>query len=581
MPDKNNFFTRLKWTRAQKQVDKAASVFSKHGLEYSISKGVAGDTSSLTKQEIKAVNNAGAQMKRNNAGFYNNSKTFNSKNALHATKNVPLNLAHTRSVQKKSAELFFKSSHLKAPIKFLQRTLFDARLASVPNRRRLKITKEEAQEWSALTESEWRTDKYEKDWDYTGQNDYSQLSDISLLESLNTGESFAIRRPNPKLSSGFSIQLISAFQVSSPYFSKYSKVNYYTNCTELISVSGMQYLSSGLPKGNYINCGIEYDSNDREVAIFVAPAKYSDGWTRIPIKNRNGFEQVIHVFTQQQPGQKRGIPESSMAYHEFMDIKDLQMFELESAKINATIAGTVTSDSNSQPGGRTPMKEVGVAGWTPDKDDSSVATESDTYADPNYSVRKVDQGGFIVQNFTPGYKYTVNDTKRPNVNNAIFIEKELEYIYPAAYGLSIVVVRSRYDGSYNASKGAIDNSWKNGIEYHLKQFSSDWHKPNYNAWLTSKVAKGQIIAIGYEDKYLRSAWQLMNIITPPKPSLNPLQEARGSKIRVEEGFSNREYESQQLTGTSAEENAERLVQENQKIKTANDELKDEISDGND
>lgn len=577
MPDKTGFFARRRWKKAQTKVNDAVNIFAKHGLGFSISDGVIGDTSSLTKREIRAVDSAGATMKKNSAGYYRNSKKFKPSSSLHATRNIPLGLADYKNVQKKSAELFFQSSHLKAPIKFIQRTLFDSRLASKPNRRRLGITAEDAQDWSAAVEAEWRTDKLEKDWDYTGQNDYSQLSDIALLELLSTGEFFAIRRPDSKLLSGVSIQLISAFQVSSPYFSMTSKINYYSSSScKLVTVSGRDYFSS-MPNGNYISCGIEYSSKDQEVAIYVAPGKISEGWTRIEVKNKNGFQQVLHGFIQQQPGQKRGVPESAMAYHEFMDIKDLQMFELESAKINATIAGTVTSDSNSQPNGKTPMGDIGV-GWDNVESSSTETSDIAPYTDPTYSVREVDKGGFIVQNFTPGYKYTSNDTRRPNVNNAIFIEKELEYIYPAAFGLSLVVTRSRYDGSYNASKGAIDNSWKNGIEYHLKQFSSDWHMPNYGAWLTSKVAKGQIVAIGYEDLYLRSAWQLATIITPPKPSLNPLQEAKAAVVKTENGFSNRELESQQITGTSAEENAERLSYENRNLKEANDIFNDTVNE---
>ncbi|MCK5640767.1 MAG: hypothetical protein KAJ19_08215, partial [Gammaproteobacteria bacterium] len=63
-------------------------------------------------------------------------------------------------------------------------------------------------------------------------------------------------------------------------------------------------------------------------------------------------------------------------------------------------------------------------------------------------------------------------------------------------------------------------------------------------------------------------------VTPPKPSLNPLQEARAAEIKVGGGFSNRELESQQLTGTSAEENAERLEQENGRLKNANEVLEE-------
>lgn len=570
MANSNGFFARRSWVKAQNKVNQAVNVFHKHGLGFSISDGVVGDTSALTKSELKKVNNATAVMKSNSAGYYRNAKSFKPKDALHTTRNVPLNLADYRRVQKKSAEMYFKSSHLKSGIKFLQRILFDAKLEAHPNRRRLKLDSNEIQEWAASVEAEWRTDKHEKDWDWAGENNYPQLSDIALLEYLSIGEYFAIRRPDRALLSGFSIQLISPFQVGSPLFSSRYMVNCYSSSNELVRIPASTYLSS-MPNGHYVSSGIEYDSKGKKIAIYISPGKISDGWTRVPMRSNSGFLQVLHGFIQQQPGQTRGIPEAAMAYHEFMDIKDLQMFELESAKINATIAGTVTSDSNATPNGMQPMDDVGWSDQDKQLPESSSLPE---YQDPNYSVRKVENGGFIVQSFSPGYKYSANDTKRPNVNNAIFIEKELEYILPAAFGVSVVCARQRFDGSYNASKGAIDLTWKQGVEYYLKQFSSDWHKPNYDAWLTAKVGKGQVTASGYEDRYLRSAWQSATIITPPKPSLNPLQEAKAASQKVAGGFSNRELESQQLTGTSAEENTERLERENERLKIANEPLED-------
>ena len=112
------------------------------------------------------------------------------------------------------------------------------------------------------------------------------------------------------------------------------------------------------------------------------------------------------------------------------------------------------------------------------------------------------------------------------------------------------------------------------IKYDLKQFTSDWHRPNYKSWLAGKVATGEIPAVGWEDRKKRNAWCSMDIITPPKPSLNPKQEADAGKIRVSYGASNGELEAQQQTETSFEENVERLTSENEKLAGALEPLKD-------
>jgi hypothetical protein len=61
----------------------------------------------------------------------------------------------------------------------------------------------------------------------------------------------------------------------------------------------------------------------------------------------------------------------------------------------------------------------------------------------------------------------------------------------------------------------------------------------------------------------------MTIVTPAKPSLNPLQEAKAAEVNILGGLSNRELESNKITGTSFDENIDRLSYENPKLKEVN------------
>lgn len=567
-----NTIALTRWTRAQNKVNKAVGVLATHGLAYSRTDGIIGQTSHLSARENRKITAAADTMSRNKAGYYRDKQQFTPTTDVKPIRYTALKFADYANVQKKAFEQANESMHLRSGLKFIQRINYDPRMQAHPNRRVLKIPSDEAQEWSALTESYWRDDKESKQWDESLQNNYPQLADMALWSYTAIGEFFAIRRAyfeNDDRITNISLQMISPFQVQSPNFSGYSYL-YLSNSNTTVAINAASYLSD-LPEGNYIEAGIEYNSKNQEIAIFITPAKFGDPWIRIPFKNENGFTQVIHGYIQAEPGQKRGIPESATAWHEFMNIKDLSLFELESARLNSTIAGTVTADSNAQPNGKTPMNDLG--GTDPGWDLEVPTTTLSDYEEPSYSVRQVDSGGFVVQKFTPGYQYKELSTSRPNLNIPLFIEKSLEFIYPSISGISVVTVKQRFDGSYNASKGAIDLSWKNGVEYTLKQFTSDWHRPNYEAWLAGKIATGEISAPGWEKPRSRNAWSSMSIITPPKPSLNPAAEATASKTRISEGISNREYESQQTTGTSAEENAERLLPENEKLSNANKPLK--------
>jgi len=565
-------YNNAKWKKAVSKVNKAALTLGNYGVGYSRTDGIVGSTSHLSKKELKKINAAAITLGRNSAGFYKDRQTFTNSTSIKPSRYTPLGLAYTEEVQKKSYEQANSSMHLRAGIKTPQRINFDPRFQSHPNRRILGITSEEAQEWAANSESQWRDDKELKEWDESLRNDYAQLADMAFWSYKAIGEFFTIRRSyfnNESRSTNISLQHISPFQIQSPFFSgltnyKISTYNYDKKC--LVQVNASEYLE-GLKDGHYIENGIEYNKQNQEVAIYISPSEYSDPWLRVDVFNSKGFQQVLHGFVESEPGQKRGIPESATAWHEYMNITDLCLFELESARLNTVIAGTVTSDSNSQANGKTPMNDIGQStDWI---EDDPTAPTREPYTDPNYSVRQVEGGGFIVQNFTPGYKYQELSTSRPNINIPLYIEKLLDYIYPSTAGISQVIVTQRFDGSYNAGKAAIDLSWQGGISYDLKQFSSDYHKPNYKAWLNGKIANSEIFAPGWEDKKKRNAWSSMSIILPTKPSLNPLQEAKASNLNKEIGNTNGEIEAQKVTGTSFEDNVERLTMENIKLADAN------------
>lgn len=566
-----NTIAAAKWAKAVSKVDYAVNVLASKGLAFSRTEGIIGDFSHESRREKRKITAAANDMTKFQAVFVNKKKKFKPNDPLKTGHFTPLKLADVEFVQEKSYKQATSSMHLRSALKFTQRTLYDPRLQAHPVRRVLGITSEDAQEWSALTESLWRSEKELKDWDESEQNNYAQLSDMALWSYSAIGEFIAIRRAyfnDPERLTNLSIQILSPFQIQSPMFTSFSRhrVSYY-NCDEnqIVEISASTFLSD-MSEGHYIEHGFEYDGKNREVAIFIRPVTFGQAWERIAIKNDNGFIQVLHGFVQSEPGQKRGIPESATAWHEFMNIKDLCLFELESARLNTVIAGSVTADSNAQPNGQQGgVTEIGQpASWNI----AGPAVPLAAYEDPSYSVRAVDSGGFVIQNFTPGYKYTELDTKRPNVKIPEYIDRLLNYIYPSISGLGRRVVAYDFAGSYNASKGVIDLSWKNGIEYNLKQFTSDWHRPNYKAWLAGKVATGEVPAAGWEDPKKRNAWSSMDIITPPKPSLNPKQEADAGKVRVSYGASNGELEAQQQTGTSFEENVERLKSENEKLAEA-------------
>jgi hypothetical protein len=558
---------KQKWQYAKLKVNRSVNTLAKYGFGYSPTAGLVGNTKGLEPKVINKLTMAANDMQRFEAAYY---PRANNKNNNSNTPNISpahydaINLSDHEEVQEKAISQSKTSMELRAVQTFIRRILYAPRMQSHPNRRVLGIDAETANNWSAETEALFRQDRELKSWDESLKNTYDQLADMALGQYLTVGEFFAVTRSyfeDPERPTNVSIQLFNPLQVQSPHFAYgnyYYNIQTHNDCGQIINVSYASYHDDITKKGNYIEKGIEFNSKDQEIAIFLAPTKFGEPYVRIPFKNKNGFVQVIHGFVQTEPGQKRGLPDSAFAHHEFMNTTDLKKFEMQSARLSSSVMGSVTADSNAQPGGNQGgLDELGTS-FAPGPLSNGTLEK---YEPPGYETREVNGGAIILQNFTPGYKFTEHTTSRPNLNIPLFIEKNLDYTFVATYGVANALVTQKFEGSYNASKGKIDISWKTGIEYYLKQFSSDWAKVIYPIWLNGKVATSEIMCPGWEIPKKRFAWSSMSVITPRKPSLNPLQEAKANDLNMTNFLINGEVAAQQTSDTSFEENAERGVLE--------------------
>ena len=94
----------------------------------------------------------------------------------------------------------------------------------------------------------------------------------------------------------------------------------------------------------------------------------------------------------------------------------------------------------------------------------------------------------------------------------------------------------------------------------------DFCQPVYEAWLTEAIAIGRIDAPGYfTDPLIRKAWSNAEWYGPVMGVLDPVKEVEASGLRVQLGLSTREKESAEMTGTSWDENVERLAIEQQRM----------------
>jgi len=173
-------------------------------------------------------------------------------------------------------------------------------------------------------------------------------------------------------------------------------------------------------------------------------------------------------------------------------------------------------------------------------------------------------GGLVMQNLEPGETVATLDTKRPNVNIPVFIDKAMEWIGPAI-GLPATVWKMLFNSNYSASRGELELAWKT-FDVENYRFSTSFEQEFYVATVNFMVSKGMVSLLGWSDPFRRAAWVAAKWRGVPMPSLNPYQEAKAASERIRNYSSSYENEAQKATGTSFEDNIERQIHEMRHLK---------------
>jgi lambda family phage portal protein len=128
-----------------------------------------------------------------------------------------------------------------------------------------------------------------------------------------------------------------AFQVFEPDLLDHSKDHY------------------SLQGGGIIHKGVEFDKDGKVVAYWLYDTNPFDNVTlsnyqstRIPIKDKAGIINIMHIFDQVRPGQVDGLPFGIQA---FLTIRDLDIYEdaeLVKQQVSACLAGFIYDNSSDQ-----------------------------------------------------------------------------------------------------------------------------------------------------------------------------------------------------------------------------------------
>ncbi len=404
--------------------------------------------------------------------------------------------------------------------------------------RYLGISKEKAKDLKDDIEREFRFWASSHLCDMSGQNNFYELQQIAFFAWMANGECFAL--PQYEETSFWfpyhlRIRLIEADRISTP--------GSYGESVDL-DVKNRE-------NGHRIYNGVEIDDKGRVAAYYICNSYPNDSiikeWKRIEAYGeRTGNPNILHIFSAEREEQYRGVPFLAPVVESVKQLTRYSEAEIMAAVINGLFTVMVQTDAGGS--------DIEFAGEDDGENGDTVGDEDD----------KIRLGTGIINFLRPGEKIEVVDAKRPNINFESFTSSMCKYI-GAALEIPNEILLQNFGASYSASRAALLQAWKS-FGMHRSWFISDFCQPVYELFLAEAVATGRLQCPGFFlDPMIRHAYSRASWSGPAAGQLDPVKEANGAVIRIQNGLSTREKEAIEINGTDFDDNVSQLELENEKM----------------
>ena len=431
------------------------------------------------------------------------------------------------TLRQRSRDLYYGGSNLATgAVKRLRTNTVGTglKLKSTIDEEILNISSQEARKLEEKIEREFAHWANSTNCDIERLDNFYQLQQLALLNALLSGDSFALMTTTERAGSIYDlrINLIEADRVSTPD----DKVVDSLICE-----------------------GVEKNKEGEVIAYHISafhPLSYKEGykreWTRVKAYGeKTGRRNVLHIMNRERIGQVRGVPFLSPVIE---TIKQLGRYT-EAEVLAAVVSGLFTVFIEKENAGE------GIPFGESVPEDQQIDS-----ADEN----SIELGPGAVVDLAEGEKANVVNPGRPNPNFDPFVMSVIKQM-GAALEIPFEVLIMAFNNNYSASRAAILEFFK-VIKMYREWFITDFCKPIYEEWLSEAVAKGRINAPGFfadpliKDAYCSSEWN-----GPSSGQLDPKKEVEAAALRVQNGFSTREKETTELTGTDFYKNIKQRKRE--------------------
>lgn len=406
----------------------------------------------------------------------------------------------------------------------------------------LGLSDEEADRWERQTEREFRSWAETVECDAARAQIFPDLQNLAFFSTMLSGDCFAIL---PSFERGFTnydlrVKIVEADFVSNP------QLRFDTN-----KIAG----------------GIEVDENGAAIryyfrkpssnAFLQAGANVGDSWIPINAYSPSGRRNVIHTFIKERPGQRRGMPILAPLFEELKQLTRLSKAELDASLINAffTVFVKHSSPDVSLADGFLPPTAGGYPDQLADEDATGNAADEKVYEMGSGNIIDMDEDEEV----------QIADPKRPNKDFEGFFNAIVRQI-GASLEIPFEVLMQHFTSSYSASRGALQEAWK-FFRMRRTWLSRYFCQPIYFEWLTEAILRGRIVAPGFmEDPLIAQAWAGSHWVGPGQGLLDPLKEAKASRMLIEDTLTTREDEYNRIQGQGNWDSVvDRKARENAKL----------------
>ena len=384
------------------------------------------------------------------------------------------------------------------------------------------LSEEEASAWESRARRIWRAWAETEAADLEAELNFYDLQSLAFRAALESGDVLKVHRWRERAGDPFAtrVQLIEADRISNPNF-------------------GMDE--------SHLAQGVEIGADGEVLRYWVMDGHPGDEtfgrlgyqWAPVPVRDESGQRISWLLYDKRRIGQRRGVPYLAPVVEPLKQLERYTEAELMAAVVSSMFTVFVKSEK-----GDARLPGIEGADGVPEGDD-----RGDVRLGPGLVAELMD--GDEIESVNPNRPNASFDPFVQAIYRQVGVQLELPY----------EILIKAFQSSYSASRGAILEAWK-FFRGRREWLTTHFCTPSYEAVVTESVAKGWLSAPGFfDDPFLRAAYLGVHWTGDAMPQVDPLKEARASKLMVDEGFSTREREAMALNGSDWEENHQQQVKE--------------------